>query len=85
MSKKKNIRISKSDENPETTELLASSVVKVAEAFEKIQKSPLRQRAIVVLLQNGIGAGRITKSQIQLVLDNLPRLKAWYVKEKRER
>ena len=75
-----NIKIKKSDENPESAELLAASVIKVAEGFEKILKSPLRQRAIIVLLQDGIGATRITKSQISLVLEALPRLKAWYIK-----
>jgi len=75
-----NIKIKKSEENPESAELLASSVVKVAEGFQKILSSPLKQRAIVVLLQDGIGAPKITKKQIELVLEALPRLKAWYIK-----
>ncbi|MDD5458883.1 MAG: carbon storage regulator CsrA [Phycisphaerae bacterium] len=28
-----------------------------------------------------LGAANITKRQIMLVLDNLPRLKAWYIKD----
>lgn len=75
------IKIKKSEDEPETTELLARSIVQVAEGFEKIRKGRLTQRAITVLLHDGIGAGNITKRQIMLVLDNLPRLKAWYIKD----
>jgi hypothetical protein len=78
---KQNIRVVKNEENPESIELLAQSIISVSEGFEKLQKSQLTQRAIVVLLQDGIGQGKITKEQIRLVLDNLPRLKAWYIKK----
>lgn len=77
---KENIKITKSEENPETVELLAKSVVQVAEASKKLLNSGLTKRAIIVLLQDGIGTSKINKTQIELVLDNLPRLKAWYVK-----
>lgn len=77
---KPNIRIIKNEEDPEPVELLAASIIQVSEAFEKIKKSKLSQRAIVVLLQDGIGAAKIAKQQIALVLDNLPRLKGWYIK-----
>jgi hypothetical protein len=78
---KEPIKIKKSEDEPETTELLARSIVQVAEGFEKIRKGRLNQRAIIVLLHDGIGAANITKRQIMLVLDNLPRLKAWYIKD----
>jgi len=78
---KQTIKIVKNEEAPESAELLAKSIVEVAEGFSKLQKSALTQRAIVVLLQDGIGQGKITKEQIRLVLDNLPRLKAWYIKQ----
>ena len=77
---KKQIKITKSEINPESTELLAQSIVQVANAATKLLNAGLTKRAIVVLLQDGIGTAKINKSQIQLVLDNLPRLKAWYVK-----
>ncbi len=76
-----NIRIKKSKEVPESAELLAQSVVHVAEGFQKVLNSPLTQRAVIVLLHDGIGQGKITKSQIKLVLEALPRLKAWYIKK----
>ena len=77
---RKNIRIKKDELNPESVELLAKSVIQVAEGFQKVLDSSLSQRALIVLLQHGIGQGKITKAQIRLVLEALPRLKAWYIK-----
>ena len=76
-----NIKVKKNEENPESVELLAQSIIQVAEASQKLLNSGLTERAIAVLLQDGIGASKISKSQIYLVLNNLPRLKAWYVKK----
>ncbi len=76
----KNIKIKKDDINPESTELLAKSIIQVAEGFQQVLSSPLTQEAIIVLLLNKIGVANINKSQIKLVLEALPRLKAWYIK-----
>ena len=75
------IKIKKDEENPEPIELLAKSIIQVSDGFEKILSGSLNKKAIVVLLQHGIGTGNITQQQIMLVLDNLPRLKAWYIKK----
>ena len=80
MVNKPTIKIKKDEDNPEPIELLAKSIIQVSDAFEKIQKSNLTERAIIVLLQDGIGPSYINKQQIKLVLDNLPRLKSWYIK-----
>ena len=77
----KNIKIKKDEETPESVELLASSVIQVAEGFQKVLNSPLTERALIVLLHDGIGTQKITKSQIKLVLEALPRLKGWYIKK----
>ena len=74
------ISITKSNP-PETIELMAASVVQIAEASEKILNSGLTKKALIILLQAQIGPGYINKSQIELVLDNLPKLKALYVKK----
>jgi hypothetical protein len=74
------IRIKKNEEKPESVELLAASVIQVAEGFQKIMSGPLTRGALVVLLHEGIGTSKITKNQIRLVLDALPRLKGWYIK-----
>lgn len=76
----RNIRIKKNEEAPESAELLAASVIQVADGFNKILNSPLKQRAIEVLLQDCIGQTKIGRTQIRLVLEALPRLKAWYIK-----
>ena len=75
-----NIKIKKNEEAPESVELLAQSIIQVAEGFKIIENSRLSQRALIVLLQEGIGASKISKKQIKLVLESLPRLKAWYIK-----
>lgn len=75
------VKIKKDSENPESVELLAKSVIQVAEGFEKLKDVKLTNRAIAVLLQDGIGSTKITKKQIYLVLDALPQLKAWYIKK----
>lgn len=76
-----NIKIKKNEENPESAELLAQSVIQVADGFTKVLATPLSRRGLVVLLQDGIGVSKITKSQIEMVLDALPRLKGWYIKK----
>lgn len=78
---KKNIKIVKSEEAPESTELLAQSIIQVSDGFQKIMNGSLGQRALIVLLHDGIGGSKISKGQIKLVLDNMPRLKAWYIKK----
>jgi len=74
------IKIKKSEE-PESVELLAKSIIQVAEGFEKFRNTLLTRRALIVLLHDMIGTTKINKKQIGLVLDALPRLKAWYIKE----
>lgn len=76
----KNIKIKKDKENPETVELLAKSIIQVAEGFKKVLNSQLSRRALVILLHDCIGQSKINKKQIELVLEALPRLKAWYIK-----
>lgn len=77
---KRNIKVVKDEFNPESVELLAKSIVQVAEASQKLLNSGLTERALVVLLHDGIGTAKISKQQIRLVLQNLPRLRAWYCK-----
>jgi len=70
--------------NPEPLELLAKSIIQISDGFQKLLDSPLNQRALILLLHDAIGQGRINKVQIKLVLDSLPRLKEWYVKNDRD-
>ena len=62
------------------TDEIAEAVKTVSEAAQKMENSGLNRRAILVLLQESIGSRRVTRDQISLVLDHLPRLKAIYLK-----
>ena len=78
----KNIRIKKNEENPETPEILAASLIKIADSFEKIMgaKEGLTQDAVIVLLQ-GMKGNKVGKPDIKMVLENLKRLKGYYVRK----
>lgn len=69
------IKIVKNEEHPEPTEILAEAVIRIGENFEKLQKSGLNKRAIIVLVHDYT---KISKRDIETVLDCLPKLKGWY-------
>lgn len=75
-----NIKIKKNEENPESAEVLAENIIKIASGFEKLLNTSLKEDAIVQLLMGMSGMAGVSKSQIRLILKNLKRLKAWYVK-----
>lgn len=56
---KPTIKVKKNEESPEPIELLAKSIIEVSEGFEKINKSGLNRRGLIVLLQDMIGAKHI--------------------------
>jgi len=74
--------LSEGEEVAETVEILADSIVKISNGFNKVVASGLNNRALVILLQDAIGASNITRTQILLVLQQLPELKDLYVKKK---
>jgi hypothetical protein len=76
----RNIKIIKDEEKPETPELLASSIVAIGNAFKQLKKHGLTDKAIVTLLSAMDGMSRVPKSDIYLVLENLPKLSGYYVK-----
>ncbi len=78
----RNLRIKKDEENPESPEVLAASLIKIADSFEKIMaaKEGLNQDAIVALLFNMRG-NTVGKVEIRLILENLKRLKSYYVRK----
>ena len=75
-----NIKIKKNEENPESAEVLAEAIIKIANGFEKLLSTPLKEDAIVQLLMGMQGMAGISKGQVRLILKNLKRLKGWYVK-----
>lgn len=61
-------------------DVTAEAILKVAEAFDQINKGPLTRRALVVLLQDLI-PGTMPKKTIEAVLDASAQLKAIYIKK----
>ncbi len=76
---KQSITIRSNEENPEPIELIAKSIIEISEAFEKINKSQLSRRAVVLLLQD---LTKLGKNEIELVLNYAPKLKDYYLKSK---
>ena len=71
----KTVTVKKSEEKPESTEILAEAIVNIGAAFVSLQKSGLNRKAIVLLLQD---ATKLPRRDIESVLDALPRLRGWY-------
>ena len=59
----------------EQGESLASAIAKISDGFDALLKSGLNKRAIVLLLHD---ATRLRRTDIQAVLDALPKLKEMY-------
>lgn len=78
-----NIKVIKSEENPETPEILAAALIKISDAMEKLQqKGNLDDDAIAALIVNMKGmTGKIGKGDVRLVMDGLARLKSYYIRK----
>ena len=64
-------------EPPESTEILAEAVVRLGEAVKKLDASGMNRKAIVLLLHD---ATKVSKTEINAILDAIPRLRGWYCK-----
>ena len=74
---KKQITVKKDIENPEPTELIAKSIIQLSDAIEKFQKGPLKERTILVLLND---MTNVPMGTIQKILKAIPSLKKDYLK-----
>lgn len=72
------ISVKKNDEKPETKEILAEAIVRIGEGFDKLQKSGLNRKAIIILIQ---AETKLSQRDITTVLDALPRLAGWYCRK----
>lgn len=83
MPKAKNIRIVKNEENPETPEILAASLISIANALSRLigAEDGLEPRAITALLAAMPGMSHIRKDDITLVIENITKLKSYYVRK----
>lgn len=71
------ITVKVKEENPEPLELIAQSIIDLAEAFKKIETSPLKRHTIVLLLKDRTG---LSQRDINAVLDAAPKLADYYTK-----
>ncbi len=72
-----NVRVKKS-EPPESTELLADSIVRISRALDKLYASGVNRKAIVILIQ---AATKLSRRDIEAVLDAQKRLAGWYCRK----
>ena len=79
---KKEIVVKRNEENPEPTEIIADAIIKISQAFERIKNGRLSQRALILLIQDAVGASFVSRGQIKEVLECLPDLKNLYIKKK---
>ena len=77
----RNIRVIKNEENPETPEVLASSIVRISLALERLMSTELKQDALVALLRDMPGMMGIGKGEVNLILNNLKKLRSYYIKQ----
>ncbi len=74
------IKVIKNQENPETMEVLAESIIKIADGFQALLSQKFTEDGIVSLIHAlpGIGVG---KSEIKAVLNGLKTLKGYYLRK----
>lgn len=60
---------------------LSDAIETVMHAAQKLDQSNLTREAIVILIQHAAGSGKLTKAQINLVLDTMLELGTTYLKK----
>ena len=73
--KKENVTVKLSEEQPESTEIIAAAIIKISDGFAKLIKGGLNERAMIVLIKDHTG---VAQYEIKKVLECLPRLKELY-------
>lgn len=75
------ITVKVNEENPEPLEVIAESIIQVADAFCKVKNSRLSQRAILLLIKDIIPPKyKVGMTEIQEVLNAAAKLKQHYIK-----
>ncbi len=75
------ITVKVNEENPEPLEVIAESVIQVADAFQRIKNAKLSQRAILLLIRDIIPPKyKVGIVEIQQVLEAAAKLKQHYIK-----
>lgn len=76
-----NLKVKRNEENPEPIEIIAQSIIDIAEGMKKINESKLNRRALIVLLKDQTG---LPGRDINLVLNSLAALKDDFIKSEKK-
>lgn len=83
VQKHQNIKVIKSEEKPETPEILAKALIQISDAMIKLAGAGgLSNTAIAILIKGLPNCSHLAKDDILMVLENLPRLKSYYIRNK---
>ena len=77
----RNVKIKKNEDNPESPEVLADSIIRIADGFKKLMSDRLTDYAVIALLKDMPGMQTVGKTEIRLVLQNLKKIKSYYIRE----
>ena len=75
MAKNTEVKVVLDAEQPEPTEVIAASIIKISDGFGKLIKGGLNRRALLVLIKDHTN---VPMHEVGLVLDALPKLKEIY-------
>lgn len=78
----KSVKIVKDSENEIPVEILEQAIIDIAQGFKKLNASRLSERAIVLLVQDAVGATFATKGQVGAILKAAASLDKTYLKSK---
>lgn len=73
MSKSQQV-IQKENETPVPVEIIAQSIKRIADGFQRMKKSGLSERAIVVLLHDASGVGKPAIKDVLYALGSLEKM-----------
>lgn len=80
--KAQNIKVIKDEVKPESPEILAEAIISIGKGFEALMRTKLTQRAIVTLLLDMPDLrAKVSRSDVELVLNNLPKLNSYWIKK----
>lgn len=77
--KTRDIEVVQDETSPVANEVLAQSVVRIAEGIKKLNATPLNRKGLVVLISAATG---VSRSTVDRVLSGLDTLEATYIKKK---
>jgi len=81
---KKTVTIKTDEQDPEPVELIADSIIKISNAFDKLRTSRLKKRAILVLIRDQTNPP-VSMRTIEAILDIAGSLKDIFIKETKKR